>query len=103
MIIVHNIFVCKPGNASKLARLFKEWADMTSKETGKGGGIYVMTDMTGQFHRVIMVSTHENLAVYEEDGKKQMEEESKNPQMMAKFKDMNEMYVSGSREIYKVW
>jgi len=24
MIIVHDIFVCKPGNASKLAKLFKE-------------------------------------------------------------------------------
>ena len=24
MIIVHDIFICKPGNASKLAKLFKE-------------------------------------------------------------------------------
>ena len=24
MIHVHNIFVCKPGNASKLAKIFKE-------------------------------------------------------------------------------
>jgi hypothetical protein len=40
MVIVHDIFVCKPGNASKLAKLFKEWAD-TQKQT------YVMTDMTG--------------------------------------------------------
>ena len=38
------------------------------------------------------------------------EEEMKNigqtpdeKQMMDKFKDMNEMYVSGSREILKIW
>ena len=57
MIIVHDTFVCKPGNASKLAKLFKEWAD-TQKQT------YVMTDMTGQWHRVIVASTHDSLAAY---------------------------------------
>jgi hypothetical protein len=99
MIIVHNTFVCKPGNASKLAKLFKEWAEFEKKE---GRDTYIMTDMTGQFHRVISVSTHENLAKYEEDMNKvgQSPEQKK---LMEKFKDMNEMYVSGSREIYKVW
>jgi hypothetical protein len=99
MIIVHDIFVCKPGNASKLAKLFKEWAELEIKE---GRNISVMTDMTGQFHRVISVSTHESLAAYEENmGKMGQSEEQK--KMMEKFKDMHEMTVSGSREIYKVW
>ena len=96
MIIVHNIFVCKPGNASKLAKLCKEWS-----ETQKGTSI--MTDMTGQFHRVIMVSTHDSLAAYEEDSKKMMEDTPETKAMNEKLKDMNEMYISGSREIYKVW
>lgn len=97
MIIVHDIFVCKPGNASKLAKLFKEWADVVSKKN-----IYVMTDMTGQFHRVIVASNFESLAAYEEETKK-TGQDPKEKEMMEKFKDMNEMYVSGSREIYKVW
>lgn len=96
MIIVHDIFVCKPGNASKVAKLFKEWA-ATQKD------IYVMTDMTGQWHRVIAASTHESLAAYEENMKKQMADTPENKAMAEKFKDMNDMYVSGSREIYKVW
>ena len=99
MIIVHNVFVCKPGNASKLATLFKEWAELEKKE---GRNTYVMTDMTGQFHRVIAVSTHESLAAYEESDKK-MGESPEQKKLMEKFKDMNEMYHSGSREIYKVW
>lgn len=103
MIIVHDIFVCKPGNASKIAKLFKEWAETTSKETGQGGGVYVMTDVTGQWHRVIVASTHEGLAAYEENTKKMMADTPENKAMGEKFKDMNEMYVSGSREIYKVW
>lgn len=97
MISVHDTFVCKPGNASKLAKLFKEWADITTEQN-----FSVMTDMTGQFHRVIVAATFTDLAAYEEAMKTmgQSEEEKK---MMEKFKDMNEMYVSGSREIFKVW
>jgi hypothetical protein len=55
MIIVHDIFICKPGNASKLAKLFKEvMAD--NKEL-----VNIMTDMTGQYNRVVMVSKYDNL------------------------------------------
>lgn len=96
MIIVHDIFVCKPGNASKMAELFKEWAD-NQEET------YVMTDITGQWHRVIVASTHDSLAAYEENTKEMMADTPENRAMSDKFKNMNEMYVSGSREIYKVW
>jgi hypothetical protein len=99
MIIVHDIFVCKPGNASKLAKLFKEWAELEKKS---GKNMYIMTDMTGQFHRVIAASTHENLAAYEESMGK-MSNSPKHKKLMGKFKNMNEMYISGSREIYKVW
>jgi len=60
-----------------------------------------MTDMTGQYHRVVIASSFENLTAYEEEQKTmgQTEEEKK---VMEKFKDMNELYVSGSREIFKV-
>lgn len=97
MIIVHDIFVCKPGNASKLAKLFKEsMAGFKELKT-------IMTDFTGQFHRVIVVSEYESLAAFEKNM-----ENFKNPteeitQAMAKMKDMNDMYVSGSREIFKAW
>ena len=99
MIIVHDIFVCKPGNASKMAKIFKEWADITPKKN-----TYVMTDMTGQFHRVIIATNYDSLAAYDEETKNMMENQSAEEKaMMDKFKDMNEMYVSGSRDIFKVW
>lgn len=98
MIIVHDTFVCKPGNASKLAKMFKESIG------GDGKQVAIMTDMTGQFHRVVMASWHKDLAAYE----KSYEEMQKNstPEMkkaMEKMKDMNDMYISGSREIFRVW
>jgi hypothetical protein len=61
-----------------------------------------MTDMTGQYHRVIIASSFESLTAYEED-MKAMGQTPEEKQAMEKFKDMNEMYVSGSREIFKVW
>jgi hypothetical protein len=97
MIIVHDIFVCKPGNASKIAKLFKEWADVVPKKN-----VSIMTDMTGQWHRVIVASSFKDLAEYEEESKN-MGQTPEEKAVMEKFKDMNEMYVSGSREIYKVW
>jgi hypothetical protein len=97
MISVHNTFVCKPGNASKVAKLFKEWADSREAEN-----MTVMTDMTGGWHRVILTESYPSLAAYEEE-QANMGRSREDKEMMEKFKDVNEMYVSGSREIFKVW
>jgi hypothetical protein len=102
MIMVTDTFVCKPGNASKLAKLFREWANLMQKEEVYNGTTYVMTDMTGQWHRVIMASTFKNVAEWEENFDK-MPKSAKAKAMMKKFEKMNEMYVSGSREILKLW
>ena len=97
MIIVHDIFVCKPGNASKVAKLFKEvMAD--NKEM-----VNIMTDMTGQFNRVVMVSKYDSLTAYEESFKKYMENSEEMKKMQEKMKGYTEMYLTGSREIYQVW
>jgi hypothetical protein len=97
MIVVHDIFICKPGNASKLAKLFKEWVDVAPEKNTS-----VMTDMTGQFHRVVVAASFKDLSAYEE-AMKTMGQSDEEKKVMEKFKDMNEMYVSGSREIFKVW
>jgi len=91
------MFVCKPGNASKLAKMFKE---MMSSGPGK---VSIMTDMTGQYNRVVMVSEFENLAAYEkfmEDYKNPSEEQKK---QFAKMQGYTDMYLTGSREIYQTW
>ena len=97
MILVHETFICKPGNASKIAKLFNEWTDVSPNKN-----MNVMTDMTGQFHRVIISSSFDSLSAYEEE-MKNMGQTPEEQKMMEKFKDMNDMYVSGGREIFKVW
>ncbi len=97
MIIVHDIFVCKPGQASKLAKLFKE------SMAGNKEVVDVMTDMTGQYNRVIMVSRYENLAAYEKSFEAYMNPTPEMKAAMEKMKGYHEMYLTGSREIYRIW
>ncbi|HJS56112.1 MAG TPA: NIPSNAP family protein [Chitinophagaceae bacterium] len=97
MIIVHDIFICKPGNASKLAKMFKE-AMQDSSEF-----LHIMTDMTGQYNRVIMVSKFENLTAYEESWEKFKQDSEAMKKMNETMKGYQDMYLTGSREIYQVW
>src|SRR6187402_1180844 len=97
MIIVHDIFICKPGNASKFAKLFKEVMADSSEL------VNVMTDLTGDFNKVVMVTKYDSLTAYEEGFKKYMEESEEMKKMKEKMKDYHEMYLTGSREIYQVW
>ncbi len=97
MIIVHDTFICKPGNASKLAKLFKEvMAD--NKEL-----VNIMTDMTGQYNRVIMVSQYKDLTAYEHSWEEYEKDKEAMKKMQEKMTGFHEMFLTGSREIYKVW
>ena len=97
MIIVHDIFICKPGNASKLAKKFKE------AMAGNAELVNIMTDMTGQFNKVIMVSKYENLTDYEKSFEKYMQNSAEVKKMTEAMTGYQDMYLTGSREIYKVW
>ncbi len=97
MIIVQDTFNCKPGSASKVAKMFKEGM------AGAKGVLHIMTDMTGKYHRVIMLSKYESLSAYEKSFEMYMNPTPKMKKMNEKFAGMHEMYTSGSREIYKVW
>ena len=97
MIIVHDIFICKPGNASKLAKMFKE-AMQDGDEL-----LHIMTDMTGQYNRVVMVSRFENLTAYEQSWEKYKQDTEAMKKMSEIMKGYHDMYLTGSREIYQVW
>lgn len=97
MILVHDIFVCKPGNASKLAKLFKE---VMGEEPEV---VNILTDMTGQYNRVIMVSKYDNLTAYDKSWEELVKNEEKMQKMKEKMEGYHELYLTGSREIYKVW
>ena len=97
MIIVHDIFICKPGNASKLAKLFKEVM------TGNNELVNIMTDMSGQYNKVVMVSKFDSLTAYEKSWEKYKEDTEAMKKMSEAMKGYQEMYLTGSREIYQIW
>jgi len=97
MIIVHDIFICKPGNASKLAKMFKTAMADTSEL------VNIMTDMTGQFNRVVMVSRYDSLTAYEESWEKYKQDTEAMKKMGEVMAGYQDMYLTGSREIYQVW
>ena len=97
MIIVHDIFICKPGNASKVAKLFKEiMADNNEL-------VNIMTDLSGPYNKVVVVTKYQNLADYELSWKKYEEDTEEMRKMKEKMRGYHEMYLTGSREIYQVW
>ena len=97
MIIVHDIFICKPGNASKMAKMFKE------AMSGMTEVVNIMTDMTGQYNKVVMVSKYDSLSAYEASFEKYKQQSEELKMQMEIMKDYHEMYLTGSREIYQTW
>ncbi|HEU4436804.1 MAG TPA: hypothetical protein VFR89_05010 [candidate division Zixibacteria bacterium] len=64
--------------------------------------VNVMTDLTGPYNKVVMVTKYENLTAYEKSGEKYRQETKEMKEMMAKMAGYQDMYVTGSREIYQI-
>ena len=93
MIVVRNCFVAKPGNASKLAAQFKEAA-----VTAKIPKYRVLTDLTGDFNRVILEYEAENFGEFEA----RMKDYYTNEAFRDKMKGYTDLYITGTREMLQV-
>ena len=93
MIVVRNCFVAKPGSASKLAGQIKEAA-----ASGKFSKYRVMTDLTGEFNRVVLEFEVASIAEFEV----QLKDYGTNEAFRAKMKGYTDLYISGTREILQI-
>ena len=98
MLIIREVFTAKPGQASKLAKLFR-------KGLREDPNVHIMTDMVGSYNTVVVESQAKNLAEFE----KEMEEyrsgkpdPKMDPQVAEEMSKYTEMYLTGRREIYQV-
>jgi hypothetical protein len=98
MLVIREVFNAKPGQASKLAKLFK-------RAFGADQNTRIMTDMVGNYNTVIVEMQVKNLAEFE----KQMEEMKSgkpdpkiDPDVEQELSKYTEMYLSGRREIYQI-
>jgi hypothetical protein len=93
MIVVRNCFVAKPGHASKLAAQLKEAA-----AAGQIPRYRVLTDLTGDFNRVVLEYEAENVSEFEARMKQYMTDEV----FREKMKGYTDLWISGSREILQI-
>jgi hypothetical protein len=94
MIIVRNCFVAKPGQASKLAAPLKEAAT-----TAKIPKHRILTDLTGDFNRVLFEYEAENIGEFEA----RMQDYATNETFREKMKGYTDLWITGHREILRVW
>jgi hypothetical protein len=90
MIIVRNVFVATPGNASKLAAQMKAAA-----ATGKLPKHRVLTDVTGEFNRVILEYEVDSITAFEA----QLKDYATNETLRVAMKGYTDLYLSGHREL----
>jgi hypothetical protein len=90
MIIVRNCFVAKPGNAAKLAAQLKEAAKVAPIPRCR-----VLTDVTGDFNRVILEYEAEDIGEFEA----RMTDYATNPAFRDAMKGYTELWITGTREI----
>jgi hypothetical protein len=93
MLVVRNCFVAKPGNASKLAAQLKEAA-----ATAKISNHRILTDLTGEFNRVILEFEVENVAGFEA----RLQDYATNQAFREKMKGYTDLWISGTREILQI-
>jgi len=98
MVIVREIFTAKPGQASKLAKLFR-------KGFPQDHNTRVMTDLVGDYNTVVVEMQVESLAEFE----RQMEEyrsgkpdPKMDPKVAEEMSKYTEMYLTGRREIFQI-
>jgi hypothetical protein len=98
MLIIREVFTAKPGQAGKLAKLFKRMA-----AAHEMGGT-IMTDMVGPYNTVVMERQVASLADFE----REMEEYATgklpqmDPELLEEMKQYTDLWLTGRREIYRI-
>ena len=96
MIVVRELFYARPGQASKLAKLFREAMD--ELYPSHDHNVRVMTDLITEFNKVVIETELDNLAAFEA----RMQEYRQNSALRSKLANYLVMYQEGRREVYEI-
>jgi hypothetical protein len=98
MLIMREVFTAKPGQASKLAKLFR-------KGFAADPNVRIMTDLVGNYNTVVVEMQIESLAEFEkemEEYKSGKPDPRMNPEVAEEMSKYTEMYLTGRREIFQI-
>jgi len=98
MVIIREIFTAKPGQASKLAKLFKRAfpADPNTR---------IMTDLIGDYNTVVVEVEMASLSQFEkemEEYKSGKPDPRMDPKVAEEMSKYTELYITGRREVFQI-
>lgn len=93
MIVVRSVFIAKPGQASKLAAQFKRAAAAAKMPKHR-----VLTDLTGDFNRVVLEYEVDTIAGFDA----QMKEYATSEVVRNELKGYTDLYITGTRELLQL-
>ena len=97
MIVIRNVFQCKPGMAKDLVgRLKSSGEAMKSSKLIEGSR--VMTDSAASFWTVVFETEHASLEAFE----RSFAEYGSNPEVRKTMEGYMELVTGGHREIWKI-
>jgi len=92
MFIVRDVFTAKPGQASKLAKFFKD-----VMKDAPGTKPRILTDVVAGYNTVVMEFEFKGLGEFE----KEMREYMDKPDMRQRMAGYTDMWMTGKREILR--
>jgi heme-degrading monooxygenase HmoA len=97
MIVVRNVFRCKPGMAKELAKKFTATVPLMKKNTGVGA-MRVLTDLSSTFWTVVVETEAESLEAWD----KQFSAYSSEPEVRKAMDGYMDLVEGGHREIFRI-
>lgn len=96
MILVRDIFQLKFGKMREAMEMWKQILSVLSKTAYMPDRL--LTDLTGQYYTLIMESTYNNMADFEES----MKNEVGSDEWRRMYQKFSELVESGRREIFTI-
>jgi len=93
VLVIRNVFQCKPGQAKALVKMFKE--TMARAQMSKAR---VLTDVASSFWTVVFETEAESLGAWEQE----FERMSARADLRKPMEGYMELVESGKREIFRV-
>jgi hypothetical protein len=97
MIQIRDIFQLKFGKARDATALFQEGIALM-RSAGASGEVRLLTDVTGPYYTLVLESSYESLAAYEQEMRRGMSD----PAWKAWYARVPGVVDSGRREIFNV-
>jgi len=98
MILVRDVFQLKFGKAREAIAAWKEITSTFDKTMPKSPERRILTDLVGRYYTLVLESTYESLAAYEQFGKTVMA----NEEWRKKYQEAVAFTESGYREIFNI-